>query len=83
VALVALGRALEVSKTGSLAPTSPISERLDAAGISYEGASEYLILAPTVDGLGDVAGTGDGFTTAGVGVVDGPYGLIAAVILTR
>jgi len=83
VALVALDRALEVSDTGSLAPRSPITDRLDAAGIGYDEASEYLILAPTVDGLGDVAGDGDGFTTVGIGVVDGPYGLIAAVILTR
>jgi hypothetical protein len=83
VALIALDRALEVSETGSLDPPSPIGDRLDAAGIAHADAVEYLILAPTVGGLGDAAGDGDGFTTVGIGVVEGPYGLIAAVILTR
>jgi len=83
VAPVALDRALRVSETGSLDPPSPIGDRLDAAGIAHADAVEYLILAPTVGGLGDAAGDGDGFTTVGIGVVEGPYGLIAAVILTR
>jgi uncharacterized membrane protein required for colicin V production len=83
MSLVAVTRADEVYRTGLLSGTSPIAGRLDAAGIEYSDATEYLVLAPTVDGLADAADAGGDFTHVGVGVVDGPYGLVGVVVLSR
>ena len=80
---VAVDRAIGVYRSGTLTAPSPVGERLEAAGVSYARATEYLILAPTVDGLGEAAGAGEGFSRAGIGVVDGPYGLIGVVVLAN
>jgi len=82
MSLVAVTRASTVYRTGSFVAVVPIEDRLDAADIEYERADEYLILAPSVDGLADAAAIGEGFTSVGVGVVDGPYGLIGVVVLS-
>lgn len=79
--LAAVTRAFEVYGSGSFEAASPIAERLSEAGISATTSTEYLLLAPTPDGLVDAAITGEGFTTVGVGVVDGPLGLMAVIIL--
>lgn len=83
MSLVAVTRAATVYRTGSFAAAVPVEDRLDAAGVGYDTAAEYLILAPSVDGLADAAGPGEGFTSVGVGVVEGPYGLIGVVVLSN
>ncbi|MEN8234363.1 MAG: CvpA family protein [Actinomycetota bacterium] len=80
MSLVAAARALEAYRTGTFAEQTPLAERLDSAEVAAAGADEYLVLAPTVGGLAEAASSGDGFTDVGVGVVDGPYGLLAVVI---
>ncbi|MEA3502992.1 MAG: CvpA family protein [Actinomycetota bacterium] len=82
MSLVAVTRAFGVYHSGSFAPTSPIAERLSEVGVASTVADEYLLLAPTPDDLAEAANTGEGFATVGIGVVDGPVGLIAVVVLT-
>jgi uncharacterized protein YkwD len=80
--LVAVTRAFGVYQSGSFAAASPIADRLSDAGIASTVADEYLLLAPTADGLAEAANTGEGFAAVGIGVVDGPIGLIAVIVLT-
>jgi membrane protein required for colicin V production len=80
--LVAVTRATAVYRTGSFVAAIPVTERLDAVGVEYTVADEYLVLAPTIEGLADATDPGIGFVNAGIGVVEGPYGLIAVVVLT-
>jgi uncharacterized membrane protein required for colicin V production len=81
MSLVAATRAFDVYRSGSFEEVSPISDRLSAIGMTGTVSDEYLLLAPTADGLADAASIGEGFTTVGIGVVDGPLGLIAVVVL--
>jgi uncharacterized membrane protein required for colicin V production len=81
MSLVAATRAFDVYRSGSFEEVSPISDRLSAVGMTGTVSDEYLLLAPTADGLADAASIGEGFTTVGIGVVDGPLGLIAVVVL--
>lgn len=82
MSLVAVTRAFEVYRSGSFVTTSPIADRLSDTGITGTVSDEYLLLAPTPGGLAEAANTGRGFTTVGVGVVDGPLGLMAVIVLT-
>jgi len=81
MSLVAVTRAFDVYRSGSFEAASPIADRLSAVGISGSVSDEYLLLAPTPDGLAEAANSGEGFTAAGVGVVDGPLGLMAVIVL--
>lgn len=80
MSLVAAARALEAYRTGDFAEQQPLADRLAAAEVATMVADEYLVLAPTVGGLGEAAGSGETHTDVGIGVVDGPYGLLAVVI---
>lgn len=82
MSLMAVTRALGVYRSGSFTAASPIADRLSEVGIASSVADEYLLLTPTADGLAEAANTGEGFATVGIGVVDGPLGLIAVVVLT-
>jgi membrane protein required for colicin V production len=82
MSLVAVTRAAEVYRTGSFAGASSVTDRLDAAGVDHTVAHEYLMLAPTIDGLTDAAEPGVGFADVGIGVVEGPYGFIAVIVLS-
>lgn len=80
MSLVATTRALSAYQTGALVPSTSIEERLAAAGIQVDDADERLVLAATGEsfaGVLDVSGTP---SNVGVGVVEGPYGLIAVVV---
>ncbi len=81
MSLVAVTRAFDVYRSGSFEAVSPIADRLSEVGISGMNPVEYLLLAPTPDGLVEAANTGEGFTTVGIGVVDGPLGLMAVIVL--
>ena len=63
---------------------SPVSiqDDLIAADVAFDEAHESLVLASTIEGLVAVVDPGDASTSAGVGVVEGPYGLIAVVVTT-
>ncbi|MEN8113550.1 MAG: CvpA family protein [Actinomycetota bacterium] len=80
MSLVAATRALEAYRTGDFVERRPLADRLAEAQVTTSNADEYLVLAPTVGGLSDAASSGEGYTRVGVGVVDGPYGLLAVVI---
>jgi membrane protein required for colicin V production len=81
MSLVAVTRAFDVYRSGSFEAASPIADRLSVVDISGSASDEYLLLAPTPDGLAEAANTGEGFTAVGVGVVDGPLGLMAVIVL--
>ena len=82
MSLVAVTRAFEAYRSGSFVTASPIADRLSDAGITGTVSDEYLLLAPTPGGLAEAANIGHGFTNVGVGVVDGPVGLMAVIVLT-
>lgn len=79
--LVAVARARGIYRTGSFTSGTPIEDRLDAAGVEAASSAERLLLVPTVEGAGKAIDAGDGFRKAGVGVVDGPYGLLVVLVL--
>jgi membrane protein required for colicin V production len=80
MSLVATTRALTAYQTGTLAASTPVEERLAAAGIQVDSADERLVLAATSESLAGVLGATGTSRTIGVGVVEGPYGLIAVVV---
>jgi membrane protein required for colicin V production len=82
LSLLAATRAMEVYRTGDFAEQQPLSERLASVNASSSSASEYMVLAPTIGGLSDAADADGAFVDVGIGVVDGPYGLLAVVIQT-
>jgi len=80
--LVAVTRAFDVYRSGSFTAASPIAERLSDVGMTASVSDEVLLLAPTPDGLAEAATTGGEFAAVGIGVVDGPLGLMAVIVLT-
>ena len=80
MSLVATTRALSAYQNGTLGSSSSIEERLDSAGVHGENAEERLILAATGESLADVIDVSDTPSAIGVGVVEGPYGLMAVVV---
>lgn len=80
MSLIATTRALTAYQTGLLAAPSTIEERLTAAGIRFDRTQERLVLAATGESLAGVMVAADASTSIGVGVVEGPYGLIAVVV---
>lgn len=80
MSLVATTRALSAYQTGTLVASTPIEERLGAAGVQVDRAEEHLVLAATGESLAGVLDASDASSTIGVGVVEGPYGLIAVVV---
>ena len=59
-----------------------IEDDLNAADVAFNMAHESLVLASTSEGLAAAVDPSDASTSAGVGVVEGPYGLIAVVVTT-
>ncbi len=82
LSIVATNRALAAYETGSFVAGRPTEERLASSGIVFDTADERILLAPTPAGLAAAIGPGAAFTAVGVGVVEGPYGLIGVVVLT-
>ena len=82
MSLVAVTRAFDVYRSGSFTDASPIADRLSDVGTTATVADEYVLLAPTPGGLAEAAITGHEFAVVGIGVVDGPLGLMAVIVLT-
>jgi len=82
IAIVAATRSFTAYRTGSFVSPVSIEDDLIAAGVVFDEAHESLVLASTFEGLVAAVDPGDASTSAGVGVVEGPYGLIAVVVTT-
>ena len=80
MSLVATTRALTAYQTGLLVSPSSIEERLISAGVQFRNADERLVLAATGEVLAGVMDATGTYTSMGVGIVEGPYGLIAVVV---
>ena len=80
MSLVATTRALTAYQTGLLVSPSSIEERLISAGVQFRNADERLVLAATGESLAGVMDATGTHTSIGVGIVEGPYGLIAVVV---
>jgi uncharacterized membrane protein required for colicin V production len=78
--LVAATRALSAYQTGTLVSSSPIEARLAMAGLHVDNAEERLVLAATSESVAEVIHVSEETSSVGVGVVEGPYGLIAVVV---
>ena len=82
VAIVATTRAYTAYRSGSFVPEVSIEDDLTASDVTFVDANEGIVLAATTEGLAVAFDSGGAFTHAGVGVVEGPYGLIAVVAAT-
>jgi uncharacterized membrane protein required for colicin V production len=79
--IVAVARASAIYRTGSFTAMQPLHDRLGGAGIDTAESAERLVLAPTVEGAGRAIDSTGSYDRAGVGVVDGPYGLMVVLVL--
>lgn len=79
--VVAVARATAIYRTGSFTAPQSLEDRLGAAGIGEAVGVERLVLAPTIEGAGNAIDSTGSFARAGVGVVDGPYGLMVVLVL--
>ena len=79
--IVAVARASAIYRTGSFTGQQPLHDRLGGAGIDTAESAERLVLAPTVEGAGKAIDSTGSYDRAGVGVVDGPYGLMVVLVL--
>ena len=77
---VATTRAVAAYQTGVLVPSSTIEERLTSVGVPFSSAEERLVLAATGESLAGAMSARGPASRVGVGVVEGPYGLIAVVV---
>jgi uncharacterized membrane protein required for colicin V production len=91
LAIVSVSRATQVYRSGFLTLDSGLDDALEAEGIPGTITSEMLAIGATPNGLTEALTSAaayetmtldPGFRKAGVGVVEGPYGLIAVVVLT-
>jgi membrane protein required for colicin V production len=81
LAVVAVARAGSIYRSGSFAADQPLEERLELAGITPAGSAERLLLAPTIEGVGKAIGSAGSYREAGIGIVDGPYGMLTVLVL--
>jgi uncharacterized membrane protein required for colicin V production len=79
--VVAVARANVIYRTGSFIAHEPIQQRLASSGIDAGAADERLVLAPTIESAAAAVDATGAFTRAGVGVVDGPYGMMVVLVL--
>jgi uncharacterized membrane protein required for colicin V production/uncharacterized protein YkwD len=92
LAVVAVDRADHVYRSGRLALDSDLGAALGAAGIPGTINSEMVALAASPDGVAE-AFTGASvyrativdqqYRRAGIGIIDGPFGLLAVQVLAR
>lgn len=81
LAVVAVARAGAIYRTGIFSADQPLDHRLDVAGIVATDSAERLLMAPTVEGIGKAIDSAGSYDQAGIGVVEGPYGLLAVLVL--
>ena len=88
---VAVARANEVYRSGILVLDDDLDAALAAAGIPGTIHADLVVMAASTDGLVEAIDgasayrqmiTSGAFSRAAIGVVDGPYGLIAVQVLT-
>ena len=91
LALVSVSRASNVYQSGVLALDAELSAALAAAGVPGTIHTDMVVMAASADGLVEAITTASAydatitdptFRKAGVGVVDGPYGLVAVQVLS-
>jgi uncharacterized membrane protein required for colicin V production len=91
LAIVAVARATGVYRSGFLRLDDNLDAALAAGGIPGTITGEMLVIAATPDGLIEAFGSVEAyekmavdstFRKAGVGVVQGPYGLISVVVFS-
>jgi uncharacterized membrane protein required for colicin V production len=91
LAIVAVARANEVYRSGFLRLDDDLDAALEAEGIPGTITAEMVVIAATPDGVSEAFVSVDpylamitdpAFRKAGVGVVEGPYGLISVVVLS-
>lgn len=91
LAIVSVSRASNVYQSGVLALDAELTAALAAAGVPGTIHTDLVVMAASADGLVeaittasayDATITDPAFRKAGVGVVDGPYGLIAVQVLS-
>jgi uncharacterized protein YkwD len=89
LALVAVNRAGGVYRSGSSDGAPPVAERLVSVGVVSTMSDEQLVLAASPDGVRRAIMASDGHRAAlltegyrevGIGVVEGPYGLMAVQV---
>ncbi len=80
--LVAVTRAGSIYRSGSFTTDPPVADRLGAAGIAATESTERLLLAPTIEGVAKAIDATGSYQRAGVGVVDGPFGMLTVLVLT-
>lgn len=79
--IVAVSRAGAIYRSGTFDAERPLDQRLDGAGIVAAESAERLLMAPTVEGIGKAIDSAGSYDQAGIGVVDGPYGMVAVLVL--
>jgi uncharacterized membrane protein required for colicin V production len=91
LAIVAVSRAQGVYTSGILMLDDQLDEALRAAGIPGTTSDDLVFMAASADGLAEAIVsapsyraiiTDTAFRKAGVGVIEGPYGLIAVQVLS-
>ena len=81
LAVVAVARAGAIYRSGTFSADQPLDHRLHVAGIVAGDSAERLLMAPTVEGIGKAIDSAGSYDEAGIGVVEGPYGLLAVLVL--
>ena len=91
LAVVAVTRATDVYRSGTLALDAGLSASLTAQGIPGTINTEMVVLAASPDGVAEAFnGASDyrgaildsRYRKAGIGIIDGPYGLMAVQVLS-
>jgi len=91
LAIVAVSRSTNVYASGLLTLDDELPDAMKAAGIPGTISNDLVVMAASADGLAEaIMSTGPyraivvdpSFRKAGVGVVEGPYGLVAVQVLT-
>jgi uncharacterized protein YkwD len=91
LAVIAVARATEVYRSGVLSLDDDLADAFRAAGVPGTVHTDMVVLAASPDGVVEAitaasryaaAVTDPTYRKAGMGVVDGPYGMIAVQVLS-
>ena len=91
LAIVAVARATSVYRSGVLALNADLTDHLRIAGVPGTYHDDLVVLAASVDGVVEAITESSAYAAkiedpamrkAGIGVVDGPYGLMAVQVLS-
>lgn len=91
LAIVAVSRSSNVYASGLLTLDDQLAEAMKAAGIPGTISNDLVVMAASADGLVEaiistdpylVIVTDPGFRKAGIGVIEGPYGLVAVQVFS-